>query len=391
MRDRCRVAVALATAAWLTAGSMASAQQVPPTMPERAQLSGQEEHPTLTLPEPSPHWLLVQDLNFPYLTATKSFLLNGDDLRILGMFNSGYLPNPVIARDNSAVYLAETFWSRGSRGDRTDVVTFFDPRKLEATGEVPLPRGRFLVVTKKPNAGLTTDGRYFLSFNMDPSTSVSVVDVQERRYVGELETPGCAHVFPMGPTRFAMLCADGSFATIDFDANAQARVTNGQPFFDSDEDPVLEHPALHRPTGKAFFVSYEGWVYPVTFTGETPAIGGRFRLEGAEGWRPGGWQLATYHAATDRLFVLMHEGARWTHKQAGHEVWVYDVAGKRLLQRMVLPHHSISVAVTQDDQPLLFALSETADVTSFDATSYQQKADRSGVGISPFNLSVFGE
>ncbi len=250
MRDRSRVAVALVSAAWLMAGSMASAQQVPPTMPERAQLSGQEEHPTLTLPEPNPHWLLVQDLNFPYLTATKSFLLNGDDLRILGMFNSGYLPNPVIARDNSAVYLAETFWSRGSRGDRTDVVTFFDPRKLEATGEVPLPRGRFLVVTKKPNAGLTTDGRYFLSFNMDPSTSVSVVDVQERRYLGELETPGCAHVFPMGPTRFAMLCADGSFATIDFDANAQAQVTDGQPFFNSDEDPVLEHPALHRALGQ---------------------------------------------------------------------------------------------------------------------------------------------
>src|SRR3712207_1246002 len=88
MRDRSRVAVALVSAAWLMAGSMASAQQVPPTMPERTQLSGQEEHPTLTLPEPSPRWLLVQDLNFPYLTATKSFLLNGDDLRILGMFNS---------------------------------------------------------------------------------------------------------------------------------------------------------------------------------------------------------------------------------------------------------------------------------------------------------------
>jgi methylamine dehydrogenase heavy chain len=391
MRDRSRFAAALVTAAWLATASSVSAQQVPPTMPERAQLSGQEDHPTLVLPPPNPHWVLVQDLNFPFLVATKSYLLNGDDLKVLGMFNTGYVPNPVIAQDNSAIYVAETYWSRGSRGDRTDVLTFFDPSKLEATGEVQLQRGRFLVVTKKYNAGLTTDGRYLLSFNMDPSTSVSVVDVRERKYVGELETPGCAHVFPMGPTRFAMLCADGSFATINFGASAQAQVTDGQSFFDSDQDPVLEHPALHRASGKAFFISYEGWVYPVTFTGDTPAIGERFKLEGAEGWRPGGWQLATYHAATNRLFVLMHEGDRWTHKQAGHEIWVYDVAGKKLLQRMVLPHHSISIAVTQDDQPLLFALSETADLTTFDATSYQQKADRSALGISPFNLSVFGE
>ncbi len=62
----------------------------------------------------------------------------------------------MIARDNSAVYVAETYWSRGSRGDRTDVVTFYDSRTLEVTGEVLLPRGRFLVVTKKYNAGLTT-------------------------------------------------------------------------------------------------------------------------------------------------------------------------------------------------------------------------------------------
>jgi methylamine dehydrogenase heavy chain len=393
MRDRRRRTPALAIAAGLAAAAApALAQQaIPPTMPERAALSGEEDHPTLVLPEPQPHWVHVQDLNFPYLIATKSLLVDGDGLKILGMSDSGFVPNMVLARDNSAYYVAETFWSRGGRGERTDVVTFYDPRKLEPTGEVVLPKGRFLVVTKKFNAGLTTDGRYLLSYNMDPSTSVSVVDVRDRKYVGELETPGCAHVFPTGPASFAMLCADGSFADVSFDASGKAEVTGGQPFFDSEQDPVFEHPALHRPSGKAFFVSYDGLVYPVDFSGGKAVVGEGFRLEGAEGWRPGGWQLATYHAATNRLFVLMHEGGRWTHKRAGEEVWAYDVGAKRLLQRIALPHHSISVAVTQDDRPLLFALGEAATLSAFDATSYAHRGDREGVGISPYILSVYGE
>ena len=34
----------------------------------------------------------------------------------------------------------------------------------------------------------------------------------------------------------------------------------------------------------------------------------------------------------------MHQGGRWTHKRPGEEVWAYDVGGKRLLQRIALPH-----------------------------------------------------
>jgi methylamine dehydrogenase heavy chain len=371
--------------------SWAQAPAIPETMPEGASLSGEEDHPTLVLPEPKAHWVHVQDVNFPYLTASKTFLIDGDTMGILGMANTGYVPNPVLALDNSAFYSTETFWSRGSRGERTDVVTIFDPRRVEAVGEIPLPEGRFLVVPKKPNAALTTDGRYLLSYNMDPSTGVSLVDVKDRKYIGELETPGCALIFPTGPTSFSMLCADGSFANVGFDATGGSKVTSSPPFFNSEQDPVFEHAAVHRPSQRAFFVSYEGWVYPVELREPAPVVGERFRLEGAEGWRPGGWQLATFHAATNRLFVLMHQGGNWTHKKPGEEVWVYDTAGKKLLQRIPLEHHAISVTVTQDDQPLLFVLDEAARLSSYDATSYEHKGDKEGVGISPFLLSVYGE
>ena len=52
-----------------------------------------------------------------------------------------------------------------------------------------------------------------------------------------------------------------------FDAQGQAEVDYGEPFFDSENDPVFEHAAMHRPGQKAFFISYEGWVYPATLNG----------------------------------------------------------------------------------------------------------------------------
>jgi methylamine dehydrogenase heavy chain len=329
---------------------------------------------------------------FPYLVSSKVWILDGDTLDYLGMASAGYTANLVLSRDASAFYVAETYWDRGTRGNRADVVTFYDAKTLDVTGEVPLPEGRFLVVPKKYNAQLTTDGRYLLSFNMDPSFGLSVVDVQEKKYLGEIDTGGCSLAYPTGPNGFASLCPDGAFAHATFDASGTAEIEYGEPFFDSENDPVFEHPALHG--SKALFISYEGWVYPVTLDG-MPVIGERWKLQGddseAEGWRPGGWQLAAYHAPTDRLFVLMHEGGIWTHKQAGEEVWVFDATSHERLARVPLEEHSHSMTVSQDDEPLLFALTEAASVQVYDATSFEHRGTKEGIGISPYLLYTFGE
>lgn len=361
-------------------------------VPEGAALGTQEGHPTRVLPEPQPHWVYILEPVFPHLVASKVWILDGDSLEFVGMASAGYTANLVLSHDRSAFHVTETYWSRGTRGDRVDLVTSYDPKTLNITSEVVLPEGRFLVVPKKHNVQLTSDGRYLLSFNMDPSFGLSVVDLQEKRYVGEIETAGCSLAFPTGPSSVASICPDGSFTHITFDGTGEAQIEESEPFFDAENDPVFEHAALHRPTGRAFFVSYEGWVYPVTLNGK-PQVGQRWKLqgEGDEGWRPGGWQLAAYHAPTNRLFVLMHEGGPWTHKQAGDEVWVYDAAAGRRVQRVPLEHHSHSITVSNDEQPLLFALTETASIQVYDATSYAHKGTKEGIGISPYLLYTFGE
>ena len=219
-------------------------------VPEGAALGTQEDHPTITLPEPSPHWVYILEPVFPYLVSSKVWILDGDTLDFVGMASAGYTANLVLSHDRSAFYIAETYWDRGTRGNRADVVTTYDPRTLDVTGEVLLPEGRFLVVPKKHNAQLTTDGRYLLSFNMDPSFGISLVDVQEQRYIGEIETGGCSLAFPTGPASFASLCPDGAFAHMTFDAQGEAEIDYSEPFFDSENDPVFEHAAMHRPARK---------------------------------------------------------------------------------------------------------------------------------------------
>ena len=139
-----------------------------------------------------------------------------------GMANAGYTANLVLSHDKSALLRhGDLLVARHPRRPdrRRDHLRHQDARAARARSFCPA--GRFLVAPKKHNAQLTTDGRYLLSFNMDPGFGLSVVDVKENRYVGEIETGGCSLAFPTGPRASPSLCPDGSFAHITFDGDRQ--------------------------------------------------------------------------------------------------------------------------------------------------------------------------
>jgi methylamine dehydrogenase heavy chain len=377
----------------LVAGS--SGQPAWAQLPPDAQLRGAEEHTIAILPPPAPHRVYVLDLVFPHLVAAKVYIVDGDKQQVLGMLNAGYTPNMVVPPGHGELYLAETYWSRGTRGTRTDVVTFYDPRTLLPGGEVVLPNGRFLVVTKKQGADVTPDGRYLLSFNMAPRTTVSLVDVKARRYLGEIETPGCALVFPSAPRRFSSVCTDGALLTATFDESGKATARRSRPFFDPKTDPVFEHAGFSKSRGRIYFVSYEGMVHPVDVSGADPVFETPWSLladaEKQEQWRPGGWQVAALHRDTNRLLVLMHKGPRWTHKQAGEEIWVFEVGSRRRVGRFPLEHHGISVAVSQDARPQAYTLSEKQSLSLFDLDSGKALGIMEGLGEFGMVMYVDGE
>ena len=291
-------------------------------------------------------------------------IIDGDTLQHVAQLYTAPHSNYAVDPLGHFFYVAETYWSLGNRGQRRDLVTVYDGATLNLAGEIPLP-GRLLTDPKTANFDISSDGHFGYVYNFEPASSVVVVDLHKRKVTASLSLPGCGLVYAWGERSFASLCADGTLATVV----GTGPVARTQPFFDAEHDPVFDESVVDRKTGKAFFLTYTGSLFEVQLA-EHPQIGASWSLQQAAGlspattatgrvtWRPGADRLAAYHRRSGRLFVLMHEGVHWTQAQPGTEVWVLDTASRKLLARYPVPQSASSIAVTQDVQPVLFALSE---------------------------------
>lgn len=341
--------------------------------------------------QPGPHWFWLTDL-----VLHRTALFDADSGDMLGSISAGtagvgFIVSPVFSPDHREIYVAESYYSRGVRGDRTDVVTVYDARTLQPLHEIPIPPKRAEYFPGNAPNALSDDGRFLAVFNLTPMTSLSIVDVRERRFVTEVQTPGCSLVYAAGPRRFLMLCANGSALVVTLDdAGREQAVERTASFFDPNQDPVTEKAV--RRGDEWLFVSFEGQIHPVDVSGPQIRFGERWSLvddtDRAASWRVGGGQHLAVHVASGRLYALMHQGERDTHKNPGTEVWVYDVAARRRVQRIaimnpllsfmgqqlglekrgrsgrfaawflerVLPHSGVErIAVTQDEKPVLVA------------------------------------
>ncbi len=98
------------------------------------------------------------------------------------------------------LYVADTVWSRGSRGTRTDFITVYDTATLNPIGEIVLPGAkRALITAMEGLIAFTDEQRMGLVFNFTPASSVTVVDLVKRQVLSEVEIPGCSLVYPSGP------------------------------------------------------------------------------------------------------------------------------------------------------------------------------------------------
>ncbi len=373
----------------------AVAQQTIEALPEEARLEVVEEWDVRVLPEASPRWVYVLDVAFDNLIASRINIYDSDTGSFLGVVHSGFVPNLLLAPDKSELYVDETYYSRGTQGDRIDVLSIYDAKTLERTGEVVLPEGRALLVSKLPAAALSPDGRFVLSYNMAPATSVSLVDIRARKYLGEIESPGCALVYPTGERSFSMLCPDGSLVDIAYDETGAAEVFQNEPFFDSETDPVFSHGAIDIAGSRGFFVSYDGILYEIAIENGRTSLADSWSILSAadaeEGWRPGGWQLLDYQPALGRVFVLVHKGPKWSHKWPGEEIWVLDPDRNERVARFVLEEPAISLMLTREAEPVLLTLTDTGTLGVLDPVSGEQKRRIEGTGFTPFLLHAYAE
>jgi methylamine dehydrogenase heavy chain len=343
-------------AGWTAALAAAPAGQ---GSPEPAILET-ETSDVAVLPPPGPHRVLVGSS----FEARGVHVIDGDSGKLQGEIYTAAGANFAIDPNNTYYYVAETYWSHGNRGKRDDLLSIYDDQ-LKLVAEIALP-GRLISTPKSPTLAVSGDGRWAYVYDLQPAASVAVVDLSMHKLAAVVEIPGCGMVYAWRSAGFSSLCADGTAATVSRQ-DAKYTVSHSERFFDAELDPVFEESLVDRSAEHAFFISYTGVVHEAQL-GEHFQILRHWSLQQAAQlapattsaleytWRPGGAHFAAYHKATGRLFVLMHVGAHWSHKQSGTEIWVFDTQRQLRIARLAIPAPADAITVSQDAEPLLYVL-----------------------------------
>jgi methylamine dehydrogenase heavy chain len=379
MRFRTKFIVSLnALMSWALLGSARA--ELPPD------IEGGPRVATLAMPA-SKHWVWVNDFVFPHMADGMAYLIDGDSGRYLGTLSTGYsFSHLLLSRDSQLIYSPETYFSRGTRGTRTDVVTLYDAGTLKTAGEIAIPAKRSSNMPMIANAVLTDDDRFLLIYNFNPAQSVTVVDTKLRKFVREIETPGCALVYPTGARSFFSVCGDGSLSLVALDDAGGARQTRTQPLFDMAGDPVTEKAV--RIGAVWYFVSFAGRIYPLEAGPLQAVVKAAWWLssdaEREAGWRPGGLQQLAVDPQKGRLYAIMHRGGVETHKDPGKDVWVFDVTARHRVQQFALKNLATSIQLSSDAQPLLYSIFiDGTDLDIYDAATGKLLRFVDHIGTTP--------
>jgi methylamine dehydrogenase heavy chain len=351
------------------------------------------EHLTVAaLPPKTPHWVYVFDEAFENEIDARVQLFDGDTYRRLGQIDAGFIPSVNISPDGSTTVVATTYFARGSRGTRTDVVEFTDNRTLAVTHEIVLPTKRAQTIPTLFNVAYSSDMHFLYTAYVTPAASFGVLDPVRNTVLSEIDTAGCVLTIPSGPNHVSSLCESGRLLTVTLDAQGhESARAMSEPFFDPDKDPVFVQ-GIRTAHGYAF-LSFLGDVHEVDFSGAQPQFAPVWSLVSAAErghWRPGAEQVGALHCELNRLYVPMHEGGEGSHKTGGTEIWVFDSAQHKLLARW--PVHPLglsrvlAVQVSQDPAPILFAATEDASIGVIDALTGRVRHIEKHLGQTPWML-----
>jgi len=285
------------------------------------------------------------------------------------------------------------------RGTREDVLTIVDMNNLTTKAEIDIP-DKTATLSFRNHIGLLGDGRHVVIFNMTPAQSVSIVDVVDQRFVGEISTPGCAIIMPTGIDGFMMMCGDGTLQYIGIGPDgAEATRVRSKPFFSVDEDPVIDKPM--RTAEGWIMISYEGLAYQVVVDNGKMDISEPWSLLSDEDreakWRPGGDQPFAVHRESGWLYVLMHQGGTDTHYQAGSEIWVYDIEKKRRVDKLSIgddenaDNTASHILISQEAHPKLYFYDKEKHLQIYDGIQLRHLRTIEEPGRGPGLLQILAK
>ncbi len=379
---------------WLLALPLSVATTLVLAGPGKPEPLPEEEIRVERLTPPDGNRLYVTDFVFNHMVDGRIHVVDGKAGRFLGQVVSGYGALTTVSPDGKAIYVATTYYPRLYRGQRSDVVEVHDAETLELKAEIDIPAKKAQAASYRSMLVPSSDGRFLYVQNATPATSVTVVDLQAKKFVAEIPTPGCWSIQAwQAGHRFSTICGDGTLLTVTLDEAGQpASRERSARFFDPDKDPIYVHPEMLGDD--RYFVSYYGNVYKVGLSGDKPAFSAPWSLLDARdrkrAWRPGGMQVTTMHRAGGTLYVNMHDkGEEGSHKNPSKEIWAYDVASQKRVAR-IPSNGAISLVASQGAEPLLYSLNvEKGEIVSRKiAKGYPKAGMVSGIGETSLFMEV---
>ena len=310
------------------------------------------------LRDPQPNWLVVNDPNFLGNMDSKVLLVDVESSQMLGMLSTGAWRNAVeLSPNRDLVYSPETYYSRGTRGERKDVLTIYELETLSPLGEIEIPPKRGSGAAHRAYSGISLDGRFVYVFNVTPAMSVSVIDVVKQTFVEEISIDGCAMVYPTGNFSFLSLCGNGRVRHTKLSHSGKLMESFfSDQIFDPMEDPLTEKAA--RVGGTWYFVSFHGKVVEVDASDEgvleTREWNALSKREVKKGWRPGGGQLLAAHE-TGTLYLSLNRKGVDSHKLPGERIRAYSIKDQRKIFDIRPAEPVINLAVSMGESPILVA------------------------------------
>ena len=343
-----------------------------------AELARDELGKVETLPVPYPDdWVIAHDIAFDHMSLGRFMVMDITGEKVTdffkGSFNGANIAAFTQATKKPEMYVLEHYYDRGTRGKRTDMVTIYDKATLSPIDEIILsgPK-RAEILVSKFIISLIDDERFLLLYDFTPGTFITVIDLEKREVVNDVQMPTCAGIFPTGKRGFSSLCSNASMVSYQLDDNGKVKQqTKIEPFFDIDKDALFERPAIID--GMGYFPTFTGNVQEIDLTGATARLGEKWSLLNAadkkQNWRPGGaWLAAT--DSSRRLYVMMHEnGAEGSHDNPGSEIWVFDTGKKTRVNRIPLTLPAIAFDISAGDSPRIVTTNVEMNLEIYDAMS----------------------
>lgn len=321
-------------------------------------------------------WVFAHDLNFVEPQGGKVVILDvaADTRNYKGMMNSSFFGGFAQSATRPELYTGNTFYSRGTYGERSDFILIYDTATLEPVDEIELPGGkRAQHMTTRNNITMSGNDRFAYVFNFTPAASVQIVDMVERELLEEIQTPGCSQMYATGETNFAMQCAGGNMSVFEIDGDGKfVNRTDTEVFNDIDDNPLFVKYGLVNDV--AYFPTFQGDIQPIALKDGTAEVLPSWTYltdeDKAANWRPGGWQLVDARDQEDELYILMHaDGFEGSHKNGGSEIWVIDVNTQKKVRSIPMPNWGITFAVTQGEKPYVAVTNGNFEMDVFDGMS----------------------